>query len=183
MPILSFGGDNVREAWDVYGEDFMPINGRIAYRGRHDLGAHEYHLVVYAWIISDDNRIILSKRQKGKSFSGLWECTGGCAKAGEDSKSAVLREVSEELGITLDPVSGELYRRYKRHYPVGAKAICDVWIFRQNIDISLIVPQKEEVSEVRTVSAEELLSMHKNGAFKKRYLYVEDMLEKFCGVT
>ena len=168
----------MRELWDVYGEDYLPIKDRIAVRGKHDLGLHEYHLVVYAWIISHDNKVIISKRQKGKSFGGSWECTGGCAKAGEDSQTAVLREVAEELGITLKAEDGKLYKRYKRLFPVGAKAICDVWLFRCDVSLDDIVPQKDEVSDVKIISCEELLDMQNRGVFRKRYLYIEDMLKE-----
>jgi len=167
----------VREFWDVYGEDYRKIEGKITQRGKHELGLHEYHLVVYAWIVSDDGKVVLSRRQKGKSFGGTWECTGGCAKAGEDSLTAVLREVKEELGVTLISEKGRLYKRYKRRYPVGAKAICDVWIFRQNVTVDELVMQPDEVSEVKIVSLQELLELHESGVFKKRYLYIEDMIE------
>ncbi len=170
----------MREIWDVYGEDFRKIDGKTAVRGKHDLGMHEYHLVVYAWIISDDDTVIISKRHKNKSFGGSWECTGGCAKSGEDSKSAVLREVKEELGIDLSPDEGELYKRYKRRYPQGAKAICDVWVFKKNVAREDIVLQKDEVSDVKIIKAKELLEMQNQGVFKKRYIYIEDMVEKFC---
>lgn len=166
----------MRELWDVYGEDYRKIDGKVAQRGKHDLGAHEYHLVVYAWIVSDDGNVIISRRQKGKSFSGTWECTGGCAKAGEDSLSAVLREVKEELGVSLDRSKGELYKRYKRRYPVGAKAICDVWLFRQNVSFEEFTLQTDEVSDVKIIPFDELLDMQARGAFKKRYFYIEDMI-------
>lgn len=166
----------MRELWDVYGEDYRRIEGKVTQRGKHELGLHEYHLVVYAWIVSDDGTVVLSKRQKGKSFGGTWECTGGCAKAGEDSKTAILREVKEEIGISLDAQRGHLYKRYKRRYPAGAKAICDVWIFRQNISEEDFVLQADEVSEVKTVSLDELLGLQKSGVFKKRYFYIEDMV-------
>ncbi len=168
----------VRELWDVYGEDYKRIEGRVAVRGKHDLGQHEYHLVVYAWIISDDGKVIISRRQKGKSFGGSWECTGGCVKQGEASKEAVLREVREELGVVLPPESGSLYKRYKRRFPIGAKAICDVWVFRCNVDPADITPQKDEVSEVKIISCEELLEMQNKGVFRKRYGYIEEMLNE-----
>ena len=167
----------MRELWDVYGEDYRKINGKIVQRGKHDLGAHEYHLVVYAWIVQDDGRVVISRRQKGKSFSGSWECTGGCAKAGEDSQNAILREVEEELGITLQKHNGTLYKRYKRRYPAGAKAICDVWIFHQNVSLDDFTLQTDEVSDVKIISFDELLEMHERGAFKKRYFYLEEMIE------
>jgi len=173
----------LREYWDVYGEDYRKIDGKIAIRGKHDLGLHEYHLVVYAWIVSSDGRVIISRRQKGRSFGGTWECTGGCAKAGEDSKTAVLREVKEELGITLKEENGRLYKRYKRRYPVGAKAICDVWVFHQDISPNEFHLQTDEVSDVKTVTFEELLDMQLRGAFKKRYFYLEDMLATLKAVT
>ena len=167
----------MREFWDVYGEDYRKIEGKVTQRGKHELGLHEYHLVVYAWIVSDDGNIVLSRRQKGKSFGGTWECTGGCAKAGEDSQTAVLREVKEELGVSLNAQKGKLYKRYKRRYPVGAKAICDVWIFRQNIKLEELVMQPDEVSEVKIISLDELLRLQESGAFKKRYFYLEDMID------
>ena len=167
----------MRELWDVYGEDYRKIEGKVTQRGKHELGLHEYHLVVYAWIVSDDGRVVLSRRQKGKSFGGTWECTGGCAKAGEDSLTAVLREVKEELGVTLIAENGRRYIRYKRRYPAGAKAICDVWVFRQNVLADEFVLQQDEVSEVKTVTLKELLELQESGVFKKRYFYMEDMIE------
>lgn len=172
----------MREEWDVYGEDCLPIKGRVSIRGNHDLGANEYHLVVYAWIFLDGNRVLISQRQKGKSFGGSWECTGGCAKAGEDSQTAVLREVSEELGIHLRPEEGKLYKRYKRHYPEGAQAICDVWVFHHNLSLDELALQEEEVSDAKIISCEELLDMQKRGLFRKRYLYIEEMLKEICSL-
>lgn len=168
----------MRELWDVYGEDYARIEGRVAVRGKHDLAPHEYHLIVYAWIVSDDGRVIISRRQKGRSFGGSWECTGGCAKQGEDSQTAILREVREELGLTLLAEEGRLYKRYKRRFPMGAKAICDVFIFRRNVSLEELTLQKSEVSEVRQISLDELLDMQNRGVFRKRYPYIEEMLEE-----
>lgn len=168
----------MRELWDVYGEDYAKIEGRVAVRGKHDLGPHEYHLVVYAWIVTSDGKVLLSRRQKGRSFGGSWECTGGCAKQGEDSETAILREVQEELGLTLSSEEGRHYKRYKRRFPVGAKAICDVWIFRHDLTLADLTLQKTEVSEVKLITLDELLDMQNRGVFKKRYHYIEDMLKE-----
>ena len=169
----------MRELWDVYDSQGNKIDGRVSVRGRHDLGYGEYHLVVYVWIIGEDGKIILSRRQKGKTFAGAWECTGGCAQQGEDSYAAAVREVKEELGLELNSECGVFYNRYLRNYPKGAKALCDVWVFRQSFSLSDLSLQKEEVSEIRMVSREELEQMIEAGEFRKRYPYLPELLKQY----
>ncbi len=169
----------MREYWDVYDGNGNVIEGRVSIRGRHDLGDDEYHLVVYVWIINDDGQIILSRRQKGKTFAGAWECTGGCAQKGEDSLTAALREVREELGVELNPAAGHFYTRYKRNYPKGARALCDVWVFRQSFALSDLTLQTEEVSEVRLVNRKELIAMMSAADFYKRYPYLRRLLREW----
>lgn len=167
------------ELWDVYDGHGRKLDGRVSVRGRHDLREGEYHLVVYIWIINDKNELIISRRQKGKAFEGCWECTGGCAKQGDSSLSAAIREVGEELGLSLDPRKGELFTRYLREYPAGARAICDVWVFRQNFTPDQLVLQTAEVSEAKFISYSELRRLCGKGDFAQ-YFYLNKMLRKYC---
>lgn len=167
------------ELWDVYDSHGRKIAGRVSVRGRHDLGEGEYHLVVYAWIISARNEIIISRRQKGKAFGGCWECTGGCAKQGDTSMSAAVREVREELGLTLDPHKGELFTRYLREFPAGTHAICDVWVFRQNFSPDQLILQESEVSDARFIPCSELIRLCGKGDFTQ-YFYLHKLLRKYC---
>lgn len=175
-------GAEMKEFWDIYNADGNVIPGHVTERGKHELRPGEYHLVVFAWIINDKNEFIISRRQKGKIFAGKWECTGGCALAGETSVGAAVREVSEEIGLTLDPSDGELFKRYKRNYPHGACAICDVWVFRGNFELSDMTLQTEEVSEARLVSAQELLELFGSAPYKRRYEYLPELVEKYTSV-
>ena len=169
-----------KELWDVYDANGVRKEGRVAVRGKNNLGKNEYHLVVYVWILNDQNEIIISKRQKGKSFEGMWECTGGCAKQGDESIDAAIREVKEELGLDLDPTKGERFKRYIRDFPPGAGAICDVWVFRQNFTLSQVVPQKEEVSDVKQIPITEFLDMISKGISCRKYAYARQLFEKYC---
>ena len=41
----------------------------------------------------------MTRRAPGKSYAGTWENSGGAAKAGENSRQAIARELFEETGI------------------------------------------------------------------------------------
>jgi 8-oxo-dGTP diphosphatase len=58
-------------------------------------------LVVACALIDADNRVLVSQRPEGKALAGLWEFPGGKLEAGERPEPALIRERSEELGITV----------------------------------------------------------------------------------
>ena len=88
------------EYWDVYDEN-RNKTGALHRRG-DPLGPQEYHLVVEFWTLDGQGRVLLTRRDLRKHFGGLWECTGGSALAGEDSRTAVRRELREETGRVAD---------------------------------------------------------------------------------
>lgn len=61
---------------------------------------HKIVYVVCAAIIDADNRVLIQKRPEGKPYAGKWEFPGGKIDAGETPEIALMRELSEELGIT-----------------------------------------------------------------------------------
>ncbi len=58
-------------------------------------------LVVAAALVDADGRVLLAKRPKGRLLEGLWEFPGGKIDAHERPEDALIREVREELGITV----------------------------------------------------------------------------------
>lgn len=59
-------------------------------------------LVVAAALVDESGRILLQKRPEGRSMAGLWEFPGGKLEDGETPEVALVRELSEELAITVD---------------------------------------------------------------------------------
>ncbi|HJZ33202.1 MAG TPA: (deoxy)nucleoside triphosphate pyrophosphohydrolase [Hyphomicrobiaceae bacterium] len=60
-------------------------------------------LVVACALIDADGRVLLAKRPPGRPLAGLWEFPGGKVEPGETPEAALIRELKEELGITVDP--------------------------------------------------------------------------------
>lgn len=58
--------------------------------------------VVAVALIAADGRICLQQRPYGKAHGGLWEFPGGKVEPGETCEAALVREVAEELGISLE---------------------------------------------------------------------------------
>ena len=58
-------------------------------------------LVVAVALIDADGRVLIAQRPMGKSMAGLWEFPGGKVETGERPEDALIRELSEELGIAV----------------------------------------------------------------------------------
>lgn len=58
-------------------------------------------LVVACALIDADNRVLIAQRPEGKAMAGLWEFPGGKLEPNERPEPALIRELAEELGITV----------------------------------------------------------------------------------
>ncbi|KZD25269.1 (deoxy)nucleoside triphosphate pyrophosphohydrolase [Tardiphaga robiniae] len=58
-------------------------------------------LVVACALIDPDGRVLIAQRPEGKALAGLWEFPGGKLEPGERPEAALIRELDEELGITV----------------------------------------------------------------------------------
>lgn len=60
-------------------------------------------VVVAAFLMDSEGRVLIAKRPEGRSMSGLWEFPGGKVEKGESPEAALMRELAEELGIEVRP--------------------------------------------------------------------------------
>jgi 8-oxo-dGTP diphosphatase len=58
-------------------------------------------LVVACALIDPDGRVLIAQRPQGKALAGLWEFPGGKLEPGERPEAALIRELHEELGISV----------------------------------------------------------------------------------
>ena len=58
-------------------------------------------LVVACALLDQDARVLIAQRPEGKALAGLWEFPGGKVEMGEAPEATLIRELQEELGITV----------------------------------------------------------------------------------
>jgi 8-oxo-dGTP diphosphatase len=58
-------------------------------------------LVAACALIDADGRVLLAERPAGRPMAGLWEFPGGKIEGGERPEDTLIRELHEELGITV----------------------------------------------------------------------------------
>jgi 8-oxo-dGTP diphosphatase len=58
-------------------------------------------LVAACVLIDPDKRVLIAERPAGKSMAGLWEFPGGKVEPGERPEETIIREMQEELGVTI----------------------------------------------------------------------------------
>ena len=98
------------ELWDVYTID-RKRTGKTCVRGKQgNLSEEEFHLWVMVWIKNPvTGKYLVSQRAADKDTDPLkWETFAGHSICGDSSVDAAVREVYEEVGITLDPADAKL---------------------------------------------------------------------------
>lgn len=176
------------EYFDVLNE-YGEFTGKVATREECHKNGY-WHRAVYAFIIDNNGNVLLQKRSANKKlWPNMWDVTvGGHVDSGEFGRQALIRETKEELGIEI---SDEDIK-----YLVGSTSINEqgdiinkhyneCYLITKNIDISNIVIQKEEVSEVKYFSREELIKRIDNnyeGLTEKigPWNFLKKILEKYA---
>lgn len=65
-------------------------------------GSERPIVIVAACVLIDaDGAVLITQRPRGRPLAGLWEFPGGKIERGEEPEGALIRELHEELGITI----------------------------------------------------------------------------------
>jgi isopentenyldiphosphate isomerase len=166
------------EIFDIYNID-REKTGRTMIRGEKTEKG-DFRLVVHACIFNSKGQMLIQQRQPFKEgWPNMWDVSvGGSAIAGETSRDAVKRELSEELGIEID------VNCKRPHLTINFEgAFDDFYIFNEDIDINSLKLQYEEVQAVRWAFADEIIEMINEGVFIPYYEnYIKllfDMRERY----
>ncbi len=138
---------------------------------RHEKIEGEYRQSVHTWIMNSKGEFLIQKRTPNKkNFPNMWSQTGGGVDSGETTLQAAIRECHEELGINIEKDEIEFMLSFKRKYD-----FVDVWLVKHDYDISTLVLQEDEVSDVRWASIDEIRELIKTSELAKSIEIYFDM--------
>lgn len=88
-------------------------------------------LVVAAALVNERSEVLLAERPAHKMLAGKWEFPGGKVEAGETAETALVRELAEELTITVAEPSLEPFtfvtHEYENFHLVMLVYLCRQW--------------------------------------------------------
>ncbi len=88
-------------------------------------------LVAAVALVDADRRVLIAQRPEGRQFAGLWEFPGGKVEAGERPEETLIRELREELAISVkEPCLAPLTfssHRYPDFHLLMPLFICRKW--------------------------------------------------------
>jgi 8-oxo-dGTP diphosphatase len=74
-------------------------------------------LVAACALVDADGRVLIAQRPEDKTMAGLWEFPGGKIEDGERPEQTLIRELKEELGITVSEACLAPLTFASRSYP------------------------------------------------------------------
>ncbi|MEZ6022965.1 MAG: 8-oxo-dGTP diphosphatase MutT [Hyphomonadaceae bacterium] len=82
-----------------------------------DGSARRLLLVAAAALIDPSGRVLITQRPQHKELGGLWEFPGGKVETGEAPEHALVRELEEELALTVATDALEPFAFASHAYP------------------------------------------------------------------
>ena len=116
---------------------------------------------VSCWIMNEKGEVLLQKRTANKKLNpNKWAKTGGQIDSGETPEEAIIREVEEEIGIRIPKEQIKVVDIFKKNNKNPQFAY--QFVFVVNYKIEEYKLQKEEVSEVKYTTIEDIEMAKKN---------------------
>ncbi len=126
-----------------------------------------WHKAVAVFIINSKKQVLLQKRSKNKKmWPDMWDISaGGHVLAGEFGFQAIIREIKEELGLSVkkeEIIFIGCSTSINKKGDILNKHFNEYYIVTKDIDEKKLKLQKEEVSEVKWINKEEIIERIKN---------------------
>lgn len=130
-----------------------------------------YHQTIHVWFYTDDKKILLQKRASVKKvFPNHWDVSvAGHIGAGEKIESAIIREVQEEIGLSISEADLTKIglRKDKITHPNGIldNEFKHIFVCKLNQKLSELTRQVSEIDDLQLFDFSILKDSEKHGSF------------------
>ena len=154
------------ELLSVFDEEENLLNSKII-RGNEPKN-NEFVMIVYIFIINDDNKILLEQNAK----TGKWVVPGGHVISGNPIED-IKRECMEELSISIcnNIIYIDTLSNNNRFFKL--------YLVKENIDVNNIKLQKEEVIDAKFFSLSEVDMLINNKTLRENNVEFIEKLKKY----
>ena len=170
---------------DVLDENGVKTGEILSRREIHKRGL--WHRAIVVAVINEKNEILLQQRSMNKDKNpGLWDISvAGHVSAGQDAISAAVREIYEEISVSIKPSISITDFRYIFSYRVSQKftddyienQFYDFFILRKNgLHLEDLILQESEVQNAKFVSFQELEKFLQTDCRERQFLKVHRFL-------
>lgn len=164
------------------------LNEKGEYTGENisKIEAHKHgicHGISAVGVIDNDGRVLIQKRAETKRDEpNKWDLSSaGHIDVSETPQKAIIREMSEEIGLKVEANELILIDTYLNKVRLNEETYINhftyLYIVRKDIDIGKIVMQKKEVSEIRFVNKQEYCELLNEGKMVEGMKYCNKILD------
>lgn len=172
----------MEEMLDVLDEDGIKTGEILTRKEVHKRGL--WHRIIVVAIVNENNQILMQQRSFTKDTNpGKWDISvAGHVSAGQTPLEASVREINEEVGISIEDKDLKYILTYKKESNVREdykdKQIFDCYIAKvKEINMNNIILQESEVADAKIVTKEEFQEMIETGNMVKRPAFYKAILD------
>lgn len=138
--------------WFLYDENMALVKKE--HPSTHPIPDGLYHLTIEVWTYNGQAFYLTQRSMNKKYYPGYWECTGGSAIGSETTIQAAIREIKEELGITVNERDlKKMAQEVKDHHIVTVYILC----IKDQVEFHL---SEREIIQGKWFTVQELESLH-----------------------
>lgn len=122
-----------------------------------------WHRTVHVWILNSNKELLIQRRSLQKEvYPGMWDIScAGHISSGEDCYIGAIRELKEELGLTVESSELKYLFTVTQNYSSPDhlfidNELTDVFLLEKDIPIDFLHIDGSEVVEVKYISVSEL---------------------------
>ncbi|MBM1107544.1 NUDIX domain-containing protein [Aurantibacter crassamenti] len=159
--------------------DILDSNGKLTGRTALKSEAHRnglYHQTVHVWFYTSDGKILLQQRGKYKDTHPLLfdVSVAGHIGAGEQIEIAALREVQEEIGISITQNElkkiGIFKSEFKHNQDLKDNEFHHTFLCELNHSLDSLTKQESEVESLALIRISEFKKELKDPILQKKYV-------------